>query len=128
VFGLLPALQISRTDLQSTLKETSSRSGTGRHHYTRSALVVAETALAIVLLIGAALLIRTFSSLRSVDAGFNPVRVLSFETSLGGSKYKTSADMDRLTREVVRRLEAVPGVTRVANVPFLPLEGGFGLG
>ena len=72
VFGLLPALQISRTDLQSTLKETSSRSGTGRHHYTRSALVVAETALAIVLLIGAALLIRTFSSLRSVDAGFNP--------------------------------------------------------
>ncbi len=128
VFGLLPALQISRTDLQSTLKETSSRSGTGRHHYTRSALVVAETALAIVLLIGAALLIRTFSSLRSVDAGFNPQRVLSFETSLGGSKYKTSADMDRLTREVVRRLETVPGVTRAANVPFLPLEGGFGLG
>ena len=128
VFGLLPALQISRTDLQSTLKETSSRSGTGRHHYTRSALVVAETALAIVLLIGAALLIRTFSSLRSVDAGFNPERVLSFETSLGGSKYKTSADMDRLTREVVRRLETVPGVTRAANVPFLPLEGGFGLG
>src|SRR4029450_4697239 len=89
VFGLLPALSISRTDLQSTLKETSSRSGTGRHHYTRSALVVTETALAIVLLIGAALLIRTFSSLRSVDAGFNPKRVLSFETSLGGSKYKT---------------------------------------
>jgi len=128
VFGLLPALSISRTDLQSTLKETSSRSGTGRHHYTRSALVVTETALAIVLLIGAALLIRTFSSLRSVDAGFNPKRVLSFETSLGGSKYKTSADMDRLTREVVRRLETMPGVTRAANMPFLPLEGGFGLG
>jgi putative ABC transport system permease protein len=128
VFGLLPALSVSRTDLQSTLKETSSRSGTGRHHYTRSALVVAETALAIVLLIGAALLIRTFSSLRSVDAGFNPQRVLSFETSLGGSKYETSAAMDRLTREVVRRLEAVPGVIAAANVPFLPLEGGYGLG
>ena len=128
VFGLIPALQISRTDLQATLKETSSRSGTGRHHYTRSALVVAETALAIVLLIGAALLIRSFSSLRSVDAGFNPQRVLSFETSLGGSKYTTSEAMDRLTREVVRRLEAVPGVTAAANVPFLPLEGGFGLG
>ena len=128
VFGLIPALQISRTDLQATLKETSSRSGTGRHHYTRSALVVAETALAIVLLIGAALLIRSFSSLRSVDAGFNPQRVLSFETSLGGSKYTTSEATDRLTREVVRRLEAVPGVTAAANVPFLPLEGGFGLG
>jgi hypothetical protein len=67
-------------------------------------------------------------SLRSVEAGFNPKRVLSFETSLGGSRYKTTADMDRLTRDVVRRLEAVPGVTRAANVPFLPLEGGFGLG
>jgi len=128
VFGLVPALQISRTDPQATLKDTSSRAGTGRHHYTRSALVVVETALAIVLLIGAALLIRTFSSLRSVDAGFNPSRVLSFETSLGGSKFTTSAAMDRLTREVVRRLEAVPGVTAAANVPFLPLEGGFGLG
>jgi predicted permease len=128
VFGLVPALQISRTDLQATLKETSSRAGTGRHHYTRSALVVVETALAIVLLVGAALLLRSFSSLRSVDAGFNPERVLSFETSLGGSKYTTSAAMDRLTREVVRRLEAVPGVKAVANVPFLPLEGGFGLG
>jgi len=129
VFGLVPALQISRTDLNSTLKETSSRSGTGRRHqYTRSALVVVETALAIVLLIGAALLIRTFSSLRSVDAGFNPARVLSFETSLGGTKYATTAAMDRLTRDIVRRLEAVPGVSAAANVPFLPLEGGFGLG
>ena len=83
VFGLIPALQISKTDLQSTLKETSSRAGTGRHHYTRGALVVAETALALVLLVGAALLIRSFSSLRSVDPGFNTQRVLSFETSLG---------------------------------------------
>jgi predicted permease len=129
VFGLIPALQITRTDPNATLKETGSRSGTGRrHHYTRSVLVVAETALAIVLLVGAALLIRTFSSLRSVDAGFNPERVLSFETSLGGSKYATTAAMDRLTREVVRRLETVPGVVAAANVPFLPLEGGFGMG
>ncbi len=128
VFGLIPALQISKTDLQSTLKETSSRAGTGRHHYTRSALVVAETALALVLLVGAALLIRSFASLRSIDPGFNPRNVLSFETSLGGSKYTTGASVDRLTRDVVRRLEAVPGVIAAANVPFLPLEGGFGLG
>ena len=58
-------------------------------------LVVTETALALVLLIGAALLIRTFASLRSVDAGFNPSHVLTFETSLGGSKYSTTARMDR---------------------------------
>jgi predicted permease len=128
VFGLIPALQVSKTDLQSTLKETSSRAGTGRHHYMRSALVVAETALALVLLVGAALLIRSFASLRAVDPGFNPRHVLSFETSLGGSKYTTGASMDRLTRDIVRRLEAVPGVIAAANVPFLPLEGGFGLG
>jgi predicted permease len=128
VFGLLPALQVSRIDLNSTLKEGSSRSATGRHHHTRNALVVAETALALVLLVGAALLIRTFASLRSVEAGFDPARVLSFETSLGGTKYRTSASMDRLTREIGRRLQTVPGVIAAANVPFLPLEGGFGLG
>jgi len=128
LFGVVPALQISRADLSSTLKESSSRAGTGRHHYARNALVVAETALALVLLIGAALLIRTFASLRSVQAGFNPSHVLSFETSLGGSKYRTTAAIDRLTRDLVRRIESVPGVIAAANVPFLPLEGGFGLG
>jgi predicted permease len=128
LFGLVPALQISRTDVNSTLKESSSRSGTGRHHYARNGLVVTEIALALVLLIGAALLIRTFSSLRRVNAGFNPERVLAFETSLGGSKYSTTGQVDRLTRDLVQRVERVPGVIAAANVPFLPLEGGFGLG
>jgi len=128
VFGFVPALQISKADLYSTLKESGSRSGSGRHHYARKALVVTETALALVLLIGAALLIRTFASLRSTNAGFNPSHVLTFETSLAGSKYSTTARIDLLTRDVVRRIETVPGVVAVANVPFLPLEGGFGLG
>ena len=128
LFGFLPALQISRTDVNSTLKEGGSRSGTGRHHFGGNALVVIETALALMLLIGAALLIRTFASLRDVNAGFNPSHVLSFETSLGGSKYSTTAAVDLLTKEVVRRVDTVPGVIAVANVPFLPLEGGFGLG
>jgi putative ABC transport system permease protein len=74
------------------------------------------------------LLIRTFASLRSVNPGFNPSHVLSFETSLGGTKYSSTAGVDHLTREVVRRIESVPGVIAAANVPFLPLEGGFGLG
>jgi predicted permease len=128
LFGFVPAWQISRSDVSSTLKESSSRSGTGRHHYARGVLVVTETAMAVVLLIGAALLIRTFSSLREVDAGFNPSHVLSFETSLGGSKYSKTAGVDLLTRDLVRRIESVPGVIAAANVPFLPLEGGFGLG
>jgi putative ABC transport system permease protein len=128
LFGLFPALQISRTDVNSTLKEQSSRSATGRRQWVRSALVVTETALALVLLVGAALLISTFASLHQVDAGFNPSHVLSFETSLSGSKYESVERVDLLTRDAVRRIESVPGVIAAANVPFLPLEGGFGLG
>ncbi len=128
LFGFFPALQISRTDVNSTIKESGSRSGTGRHHWMRDTLVVSETALAVVLLIGAALLIRTYASLREVNPGFNPSHVLTFETSLGGANYSATTQVDRLNKEVVRRLAAVPGVTATANVPFLPLEGGFGLG
>src|SRR5260370_502853 len=63
LFGLFPALHLSRSDVSATLKESGSRSTTGRHHYARSALVVSEMGLALVLLVGAALLIRTFVSL-----------------------------------------------------------------
>ncbi len=128
LFGFFPALQISRTDVNATIKESGSRSGTGRHHWMRDALVVSETALAVVLLIGAALMIRTFASLREVNPGFNPSHVLSFETSLGGANYTATAQVDRLSKEVVRRLTSMPGVIATAAVPFLPLEGGFGLG
>ncbi|QOY89993.1 ABC transporter permease [Paludibaculum fermentans] len=128
LFGLFPALQISRTDVHGTLKEASSRAGTGRRHWARNTLVVTEIALALILLVGAALLIRTFTGLRQVQAGFNPHQVLAFETSLSGSKYKQTAQVEQLSREVVRRLHTVPGVTSAAIVPFLPLEGGFGLG
>ena len=128
LFGSVPAFQISRTDVNSTLKEGGSRSATGRHHFARSALVVTEIALALVLLIAAGLLIRTFASLRHVDPGFDSANVLSFETSLGGSRYSTTEPVARLTRDVVRRIETIPGVLAAANVPYLPLEGGFGLG
>jgi putative ABC transport system permease protein len=128
LFGLFPALEISRANLNSKLKESSSRQGTGRRHYARNALVVAEIAMALVLLTGAVLLIRTFASLRQVDAGFNPDRVLAFETSLAGAKYSRTEPVDLLVREAIRRIETVPGVKAAAIVPFLPLEGGFGLG
>jgi predicted permease len=127
LFGLFPALQISRTDVNTAIKESNSRSGTGRRHYARNGLVVVEIAMALVLLIGAGLLIRTFASLRQVDAGFNPKHVLSFQTSLSGSKYASTERVSAFTEDAVRRIEQVPGVTAVANVPFLPLEGGFGL-
>jgi putative ABC transport system permease protein len=127
-FGLFPALQISRTDVSSTIKEGGSRSGSGRRNWGRNALVVTEVALALVLLVGAGLLIRTFASLRQVNAGFNAQKVLSFETSLAGSKFHTTSQVEALTEDAERRIGQVPGVAAVANVPFLPLEGGFGLG
>jgi putative ABC transport system permease protein len=128
VFGLLPALHTSKPDLVSTLKEASGRSGTGlRHKRVRSALVVAETALALVLLVGAALLIRSFVGLRSVDSGLDPHNVFTFQTSLAGTTYSSTASVSNLTTQVVQRLEAVPGVEAAASTVALPVEAGIDL-
>lgn len=128
VFGLFPALQISRTDLASTLKENTSRGGTSlRQNKTRGALIVAEIALALVLLAGAALMIRTFSALRGVDPGFDMHHVVTMQTSLGGTRYAKTAQVEVLTREVLQRIEALPGVEAAASTIVLPLEGGVDL-
>ena len=128
VFGLFPALHTSKPDLVSTLKEASGRSGTGvRHKRVRSVLVIVETALAIVLLIGAALLIRSFVGLRSVDAGIDPRNVFTFETSLAGTSHSTTAAVSGLTTQVVERVEAVPGVLAAASMIVLPVEAGIDL-
>src|SRR5208283_5769597 len=88
IFGLFPALQAMRTDVNSNLKESGARSGTGaRQSKTRSLLVIAEMALAIVLLIGAGLLLRTFAALHSVNPGFDPHHILTMDTSLTGSHF-----------------------------------------
>ncbi len=83
LFGLFPAIGASRPDLHSTLKESSNRSGTSyRQNKARSLLVISEVSLALVLLVGAALLIRTFVNLRGVDPGFNSHNVLTMYMSL----------------------------------------------
>ena len=83
LFGLLPALRISKLDVNSVLKEASGRSGTGlRHNRVRGVLVAAEMALAVILVAGAALMIRTFVGLRSVQPGFDPHNVITLQTSL----------------------------------------------
>ena len=111
LFGLFPALHTSKPDLVSTLKESSGRSGTSlRHTRVRSALVVAEMALALVLLVGAALLIRSFAGLRSVDPGLDPHNVFTFQTSLAGGAYSTTASVSAFTTQVVRRVETLPGL------------------
>ncbi|PYV34512.1 MAG: hypothetical protein DMG09_20990 [Acidobacteria bacterium] len=102
IFGLVPALQISKPDLNSALKENSSRSATGRHSFARNLLIVSEVSLSLVLLIGAALLIRTFVYLRSINPGFAAENVLTLQTSLNGTKYSTTARVETLTRPFPR--------------------------
>ena len=128
LFGIIPALQSSRTDLSSNLKESGGRSGTGlKNNRVRSVLVVAEVALALVLLVGAVLLIRTFAGLQNVNAGLDPRNVLTLQTSLAGGNYLTTAKVDNLITQAARRIEALPGVEAVATAIVLPVEGGVDL-
>ena len=129
IFGLVPALHASRADLNSTLKETGARSGSSlRHSKARGLLVITEMALAIVLLAGAGLLIRTFAALHSVAPGFDPHNVLTMDTSLTGERYDRTAPIADLARQAIERIQALPRVQAAAVSCYLPLEGGLGLG
>ena len=128
LFGLIPALQGSRTDLGTTLKEGGGRTGSGfRQNRTRALLVVGEVALALILLIGSALLIRTSIALNAVDPGFDAANVLTMRTSLTGPRFETAAGVEQLLRTGVDRVRAMPGVEHAAATCCVPLEGGFGL-
>ena len=124
LFGLFPAVQISRMDVNSALKETSGRSGTGlRQNRVRSLLVISEMALAVILLTAAALFIRTFIGLRSVPPGFEARNVITMQTSLAGGKYDATAKAENMIRQVVQRIEALPGVQGATATIMLPVEG-----
>jgi putative ABC transport system permease protein len=128
LFGLFPAIGASRPDLNSTLKESSNRAGTGFHQSkARSLLVISEISLAMVLLIGAALLIRTFLALHQVNPGFDPHKLLTMEMSLTGDRFQKTAGVAELVRNGRERLNAIPGVEVSASSCCLPMEGGFGL-
>ena len=128
LFGLFPAFSASRTDLNSTLKESSSRSGTGfRQSKARSLLVISEVSLALVLLVGSALLIRTFLALRAVNPGFESHNILTMEMSLTGDRFSKTAGVAQLSREGRDRLNAIPGVEISGSTCCLPIEGQFGL-
>jgi predicted permease len=123
LFGLLPALRISKLDVNSVLKEASGRSGTGlRHNRVRSVLVAAEMALAVILVAGAGLMIRTFVGLRSVQQGFDPHNVLTLQTSLSGGRYDSTLKAANMVRQVVEHIEALPGVRAAAATVTLPAE------
>ena len=126
LFGMAPALQTSRADLQSTLREggrTGAAELTGRG--LRRALVVAETALALTLLVGAGLLIKSVARLQGVDPGFNPDRLLTFSLSLPAAKYRSDTAQIQYYDRVLSEVAAVPGVRGVAATSVLPFGGGW---
>jgi putative ABC transport system permease protein len=128
LFGFIPALHVSRADLNTILKESTSRSGSGfRQNKARTLLAVGEIALAIILVTGAGLLIRTTLALQAVRPGFDPHNVLTMRMSLAGQRFLTSSNIDRLIREGTERIRSVPGVVTASATCCVPLEGGYGL-
>ena len=128
LFGLIPALNASKPDLSSSMKESSRGSGSSlRQNKARSLLVVSEVSLALVLLVGACLLIRTFIALRAVDPGFNSHNVWTCEMALNGSRFEKTAGVAEVIRDARSRLNAVPGVITAGATNSMPLLGGFGL-
>ena len=125
LFGLIPALQASRADLRAPLQESGARSTGGvRGALARSLLVTSEVALALILLTGASLLIRSFAGLMSTDPGFRSAGVLSAKMSLPEDRYADPAALETFTRQATERIEGLPGVKAAAFAFALPLEPG----
>ena len=122
VFGLLPAWRASNLNLTTTLKEGGTTSSSAGRHPLRAGLVVTEIALALVLLIGAGLMLRSFHCLTTINPGFDADNLLTFHLDLGWEHPSTSVDRAELYRRVLERLEAVPGVRAVSAGSTLPLS------
>jgi putative ABC transport system permease protein len=128
VFGLAPALDAGRLNLANALREGRGRtSGAASTARLRNLLVISEIALSMVLLIGAALLIRTFANLRNENLGFDPHNVLTLRFSMNDPRYLTTAGTERFFRQVFERLRQIPGVESTAYVTALPIEFSFDL-
>ena len=125
-FGVAPAVQATRPDLEGMLRESGrSSSGSRRQTRARNVLVVCQIALALVLLVGAGLLLRTFDRLRSVDLGVRTSNVLTFAVHLPMGRYGDAEQRARFHRDFQARLAALPGVRAAAAVSRLPVTGTF---
>ena len=124
VFGVAPALQASRADLNDTLKDGTkgSSSGPGRAR-ARQALLVAEVAISLTLLVGAGLMLKSMARLRDVDPGFDAANLVVGTVSLPDAKYDTPVKRVTFYQQVLERLQNTPGVERAAFVANLPLSG-----
>jgi putative ABC transport system permease protein len=123
LFGLAPALHASKLDLNEALKEGGRGSTEGKRSGVRRLLVISEIALALVLLVGGGLMIRSFLRLQSIDPGFNPQNVLTMTVSLAGSEHSTSTKRLVFFDELLGRIESLPGVQSASAINHLPLGG-----
>jgi len=128
LFGLMPAIHAARDDLSGTLRDGAGAGAAGRSSRVRSTLVVLEMALALALVIGSGLLIRTSLALRAVAPGFDSNNVLTMRMSFTGPRFQTASAVDQAIRDGVDRLKLLPGVELASAACCVPLEGSFGLG
>jgi len=128
IFGLVPALRTAKLDLRETLNEASrgSTSGPGQHRL-RGALVGMEIAIAMLLLVGAGLLLRSFERLEEVSAGFSPDHLLLADLPLSQNAYAKPEQRFQFFDRIVERVRTLPGVRSAAAASFLPVSGGGGL-
>ncbi len=128
LFGLAPALEALRADLRTAIEEGGTRtSGARSGRRLRETLVAGEFALAIMLLIGAALLLQSFVKLRLVDPGFDPSRLLTMRMTLTGQRYQTSAQVAAFAAQVTGRVARAPGIVGAAMTNYLPLAQGMNI-
>ncbi len=124
LFGLAPAIHMAKTDLMAALREGSRGNAIGfRRNRLRSVLVMGEVALALVLLSGAGLLMRSFYRLQSIEPGFDPHGMLTFRTNLPAAKYKGDEPQAAFYRRALERIRALPGVEAAGAAQIFPLAG-----
>ncbi len=125
VFGLAPALQAGRLNLQEALRDGARGAGqSGRRARLRNTLVVLEVAMALVLLVGASLFVRSFLNIQSASPGFNTAPLLTLRIFMSGAAYETGAQRVQRIDDLMRRIEGLPGVEAAFASNFIPLSSG----
>ena len=128
VFGMVPALHATRSNLQDSLKEGARGSTGGRRAWMRNGLVVVEIAMSLVLLIGASLFVRSFLNLQNATVGFDTAPLMTLRFYLPGANYEPAGAKERRVQDIVRRVEGLPGVQAAFASNFVPLGAGGGGG
>lgn len=123
LFGIVPAIQTTKADLHETLKEGGRSAAAATKHWVRSVLVVAEIALALAVLVGAGLLVKSFMRVQEVNPGFNPQGLLTMSVSLPDFKYSEAPQRANFYKQLIHDVSALPGVQSAGAVSVLPLSG-----